>query len=125
MRRSVVLLVLACGLALTAGACARKPKPQVAAEAAATPPPAGSPLAQVQVGMRPEEVQKILGAPSSIKPYITGKAFIPFYFGPDQTRTAYYYKGVGRVVFSGDGAFSTNSRVQRVEYDPSDPGYPR
>ena len=123
--RRLALLVLACGLALTTGACARKPKAQPAAEAAATPAPAGTPLSEVKVGMRPEEVQKILGAPSTIKPYITGKAFIPFYFGPDQTRTAYYYKGVGRVVFSGDGAFSSNSRVQRVEYDLTEPGYPR
>jgi hypothetical protein len=124
MRRPAVL-ILACVVALGAGACARKPKPQPNAEATATPVPAGTPLADVKAGMRPEEVQKILGAPQSIKPYITGKAFIPFYFGPDQTRTAYYYKGMGRVVFSGDGAFSTNSRVQKVEYDPTDPGYPR
>lgn len=124
MRRPA-MLILGCGLALTITACARdgaRPKP---AAPAAAPAPAGSPLSQVKEGMRPEDVQKLLGAPSSIKPYITGKAFIPFYFGPDQTRTAYYYKGVGRVVFSGDGAFSTNSRVQRVEYDPNDPGYPR
>ncbi|HEV7733799.1 MAG TPA: hypothetical protein VGR62_16640 [Candidatus Binatia bacterium] len=124
MRRPAMLL-LGCALALTIGACSKGPKPARQEAPAATPAPAGSPLSEVKEGMRPEEVQKILGAPSSIKPYITGKAFIPFYFGPDQTRTAYYYKGVGRVVFSGDGAFSTNSRVQRVEYDPTDPGYPR
>jgi hypothetical protein len=75
--------------------------------------------------MRPEEVQRLAGAPGSVKPYITGKAFIPWYFGPDRTRTAYYYKGQGRVIFAGDGGLGTNSRVLRVEYDPGEPGYPR
>ena len=123
--RLAALLVLACGLALTAGACARKPKPAAPAEAAATPAPAGSPMSQIQVGMRPEEVQRFLGAPSSIKPYITGKAFIPFStFGPDQTRTASTTTRARRVVSRRRGV-DTNSKVQRVEYDPSDPGYPR
>ncbi len=99
--------------------------PGAAAPAPAATPPAGSPLAGVRQGMRPEEVQKLAGAPSTIRPYITGKAFIPWYYGPDRTRTAYYYKGQGRVVFSGDGGLGTNSTVLHVEYDPSDPGAPR
>lgn len=56
--------------------------------------------------------------------YITGKAFIPFYFGPDRHRMTYFYKGVGRVVFSG-GGFSMNATVSRVEYDPGEPGHAR
>ena len=83
------------------------------------------PLAGVREGMTPEQVQKIAGAPASIKPYVTGKAFIPWYFGPDRSRTAYYYKGQGRVIFSGEGGFGTDGHVLRVEYDPSDPGAPR
>jgi hypothetical protein len=74
--------------------------------------------------MDPAQVRRLVGAPGTVKPYITGKAFIPWYFGPDRTRTAYYYKGQGRVVFSGDGV-SANSKVVDVQYDPSDPGYPR
>ena len=125
MRRSVGVLA---ALVLAAGCAQQSPSPRPGASAAApaaTPPPAGSRLAGVRDGMRPEEVQKIAGAPTTIKPYITGKAFIPWYFGPDRTRTAYYYKGQGRVVFSGDGGLGTNSRVLHVEYDPNDPGYPR
>src|SRR4029077_5485302 len=102
------------------------PRPQGAPQApAATPPPAGSKLAGVREGMTPEQVQKIAGAPASIKPYVTGKAFIPWYFGPDRSRTAYYYKGQGRVIFSGEAGLGTDSHVVRVEYDPSDPGAPR
>jgi hypothetical protein len=128
MRRMVGLALSALVVLAAAGGCAqRSPRPASSAPtpAAATPPPAGSKLAGITNGMRPEEVQKIAGAPTTIRPYITGKAFIPWYFGPDRTRTAYYYKGQGRVVFSGDGGLGTNSTVLQVEYDPSDPGAPR
>jgi hypothetical protein len=36
--------------------------------------------------------------------YITGKAFIPFYFGSDRTRSEFIYKGEGRLIFAG-GSF--------------------
>ena len=130
MRRTDGRGILAALLVLAvAGGCATQstsPRPEAAAPAsAAAPPPAGSKLAGIREGMSPEQVQKIAGAPGSIKPYITGKAFIPWYFGPDRERTAYYYKGQGRVIFSGPAGFGTDSHVLRVEYDPSDPGAPR
>jgi hypothetical protein len=129
MRCSVGLVLSALLMVEVAGGCARQspsPRPASAPPAAtATPPPSGSPLAGIRQGMRPEEVQKIAGAPTTIRPYVTGKAFIPWYFGPDRTRTAYYYKGQGRVVFSGDGGLGTNSTVLQVEYDPTDSGAPR
>ena len=100
--------------------CATPPArvPQAAA-------PASGPLAAVRPGMDAAQVQRLVGAPTSERPFITGKAFIPWYFGPDRTRTAYYYKGQGRVIFSGPAGFGTDSHVLRVEYDPSDPGSPR
>jgi hypothetical protein len=129
MRLRGGLALAALVVVAVAGGCARQspsPRPGPApAPSAATPPPAGSKLAGIRQGMRPDEVQKIAGAPTTIRPYITGKAFIPWYFGPDRTRTAYYYKGQGRVIFSGDGGLGTNSTVLQVEYDPTDPGAPR
>jgi hypothetical protein len=119
------LLIGILGLGCASKSTSTRPASAPAPAAATTPPPAGSRLAGVRQGMRPEEVQKIAGAPTTIRPYITGKAFIPWYFGPDRTRTAYYYKGQGRVIFSGDGGLGTNSTVLQVEYDPSDPGAPR
>ena len=86
-------------------------------------PPSG-PMAAVHQGMDAGQVQRLLGAPTSVRPFITGKAFIPWYFGPDRTRTAFYYKGQGRVIFSGD-PINANSRVVEVQYDPSEPGSPR
>ena len=130
MRRSIGLaccglLIGVLGLGCASKSTSTRPASAPAPAAATTPPPAGSHLAGIRHGMRPEEVQKIAGAPTTIRPYITGKAFIPWYYGPDRTRTAYYYKGQGRVIFSGDGGLGTNSTVLQVEYDPSDPGAPR
>ena len=99
--------------------CATPPArvPQAAA-------PASGPLAAVRPGMDAAQVQRLVGAPTSVRPFITGKAFIPWYSGPDRTRTAYYYKGQGRVIFSGDPV-NANSRVVEVQFDPSEPGFRR
>jgi hypothetical protein len=87
-----------------------------------TPPPADSPLAKVKAGMKPREVEAILGPPDDENAYITGKAFIPYYYGRDRSRQAYFYKGVGRVVFQGAGGFGPNHTVRFVDYDPSEDG---
>jgi hypothetical protein len=92
---------------------------------AAVAPPASSPLAKVEVGMTPREVENVLGPPTDENQYLTGKAFIPFYFGQDRWRRAYFYRGLGRVVFAGGGGFSMNAHVDRVEYDPNEPGRAR
>lgn len=87
-----------------------------------TAPPADSPLAKVKAGMRPREVEAILGPPDDENAYITGKAFIPYYYGRDRARQAYFYKGVGRVVFQGSGGFGQNYSVRFVDYDPAEDG---
>ena len=47
------------------------------------------------------EVTDLIGPPTDTNHYVTGKAFIPYYFGDDTTRTECHYKGIGRVIFSG------------------------
>jgi outer membrane protein assembly factor BamE (lipoprotein component of BamABCDE complex) len=129
MRTIVVLAVT--GMVVTGlGGCARRsPAPDAAAakpaEAASTPVPASSPLAKVKVGMSEQEVREVLGPPTQENEYVSGKAFIPFYYGPDRTRRAYFYKGMGRVVFSGGSGFNRTGKVSRVEYDPSETGTAR
>jgi hypothetical protein len=77
--RRVALLVLAALAIGTFAACAkREPEPEPAAATRATPPPAGSPLAKVQLGMSQRDVQNVLGPPDDENAYVTGKAFIPF-----------------------------------------------
>ena len=72
------------------------------------------------------EVSEILGKPDSEHHSVTGKAWIPYYFGDDVTRLTWYYKGLGRVNFTGGGAFGQGGgEVQSVEYDPSQGGYRR
>ncbi len=86
-----------------------------------TPPPPGSALAKIQVGMSDAEVRKILGDPDNANGYITGKQFIPFYYGGDTMRTDWLYKGKGRVVFSRN-RWSGNMQVVRVDYNPNETG---
>ncbi len=124
--------MLVCGVALVAAAgCAdeRSPSPEAERKTAEAPeakypqPPPNSPMAKVQPGMTEPQVAAILGVPDDSRAYITGKAFIPFYFGPDQSRFACYYKGKGRVIFSGGNQWGAGrGKVVRVEYDPSEDG---
>ena len=132
-RRTGWLVVGMCALAL--GGCAERsarrseertaPPPEAAKEAdQPTPPPPGSPLAKITKGMVMSDVSKILGQPTDQNQYVTGKAFIPWYFGNDVTRVEWHYKGLGRVVFTGGGAYGQGGgEVEWVDYDPSESGY--
>jgi hypothetical protein len=116
--------------AMGLGGCAkREPAPATQhaanAPAATVPVPASSPLSKIKVGMTEQEVREILGPPTGENEYVSGKAFIPFYYGPDRSRRGYFYKGMGRVVFSGGSGFNRTGKVSRVEYDPSETGVPR
>ena len=79
--------------------------------------PAGSPLARIKMGMQQAQVDDILGQPTSTRVFPSGKAFIPFYYGPDTVRTGAFYKGLGRIVFSGA------HQVVEIEYDPTEDVY--
>jgi len=86
--------------------------------------PAGHPLANVEMSMRPDEVRKLMGEPDSEKRYpgAIWKNFIPFYFGADSgNRVEYGYAGKGRVVFSVN-RWSSQQNVVRVDYDPNEDG---
>ena len=123
MRRTHAVVL--CGLvSLALLACAQRgAAPRSGEVETEKAPPANSPLAKVRVGMGQREVQDLIGPPTDQKSYVTGKAFIPYYFGPDSHRVAHYYRGMGRVVFSGGSAFGQVGKVLRVEYDPNENGY--
>ena len=71
-------------------------------------PAPNSPFSQLQIGMGMRQVLDICGQPSDRGAYITGKAFIPFYFGSDRSRFEMIYKGHGRLIFAG-GAIGNDS----------------
>lgn len=124
---TVVVLMLA---ALFLGACASgssgggessaaAAEPAKAAPPKGVAPPAGSPMAKVQMNMSPQQVTEILGAPTGQKNYPSGKAFNPFNYGNDSgQRMEYDYTGVGRVVFALP-KWGGVPKVVRVDYDPA------
>ena len=64
-------------------------------------PGPGSRFTQLQIGMPMRQVTDLVGAPTDQGAYVTGKAFIPFYYGGDRYRHELVYKGQGRLIFAG------------------------
>jgi hypothetical protein len=65
-------------------------------------PAAKSKFTKLTIGMSMRQVTKAIGEASDQGVYITGKAFIPFYFGSDRHRYELVYKGSGRLIFAAD-----------------------
>lgn len=78
--------------------------------------PPGSPFAKISIGMSEKHVLDLIGPPTDTNHYITGKSFIPFYFGSDRTRSEALYKGMGRITYA-------SGKVYRIVYDPHEKGY--
>ena len=87
-------------------------------------PAPGSKFNKVQIGMGMKEVMDLIGQPTDQGAYVTGKAFIPFYYGRDVYRHELIYKGQGRLIFSG-GAFGNYSsgRLSRIIHNADERGY--
>ena len=66
-------------------------------------PARNSRFTRLQIGMSARQVTDLAGQPTDQGAYVTGKAFIPFYFGGDRHRYEMTYKGQGRLVFAGGG----------------------
>ena len=111
---------------LVAAGCApqQSPAPPSVAQAQQAIP-ADSPLAKIHEGMSKAEMLSLLGPPTDQDTSVTGKAFIPFYFGGDATATRMHYKGLGRVYVSGHGMFGGGEKVLKIEYDPQESGFRR
>jgi hypothetical protein len=87
-------------------------------------PAPNSKFTQLKIGMGFRQVQDIAGPPTDQGAYITGKAFIPFYFGSDRTRSEFVYKGEGRLIFAG-GSFGdlSGGNLIWIIHCASEPGY--
>ena len=78
--------------------------------------PPDSSLAKIELGMRHDDVLRILGNPDGRIDRTTAKAWIPFYEGPDVNQRDWIYAGKGRVVFS---LYEGSLEVIDVVYDPN------
>ena len=82
-------------------------------------------LSAIRKGMSLQEVNALVGDPTSTTGHITGKSFNPFYYGSDHARVIHFYQGRGRIHFSQSSRYSRRVwRVMEVEIDPGEPGYP-
>ena len=86
-------------------------------------PGPGSKFGQLQIGMSAFQVTSQIGPPTDQGAYMTGKAWIPFYFGADRHRFEMVYKGQGRLIFAGGsvGDFS-NGYLIWIIHNPNEPG---
>lgn len=85
--------------------------------------PANSLFAKIRLGMTQAQVHEILGQPTDIKFYQTGKASIPFYYGQDVMRTDEFYKGVGIITYTGAGIGGVHWKVFRAIYNSAENGF--
>lgn len=86
-------------------------------------PAAKSKFAKLTIGMGRREVMDLAGAPTDQSAHVTGKAWIPFYYGSGRFETMLYYKGVGRLLFAGNAGFTTDSGLIGIEHDTTERGY--
>ena len=89
----------------------------------AIPVPADSPFAKIKKGMGMNEVYATIGTPTDTSSHITGKQFIPYYYGGDTHRVEALYKGQGRIVFAPRHAFTSDLEVVEINYDPNERGF--
>lgn len=66
-------------------------------------PAPGSKFAKLKIGMPLKQAVGLIGPPTSQWTQPTGKAHIPFYYGPDRWVVKYAYKGEGELTFNGGG----------------------
>lgn len=87
-------------------------------------PAPNSRFAQLQIGMGLRQAIDIVGPPTDQGAYVTGKAFIPFYFGSDRARLELVYQGQGRLIFAGGmlGDYSGGNLIWVINC-PTEPGY--
>ncbi|MBT9538409.1 hypothetical protein [Thiobacillus sp.] len=86
-------------------------------------PVKGSRFTKLKIGMPMQQVFDLVGQPTDQGAYVTGKAFIPFYFGSDTTRWEATYKGQGRLIFSNQAGFSSGQYLTWIIYNSNEPGY--
>jgi hypothetical protein len=85
--------------------------------------PPGSAFSKLRIGMSLQQTHDLIGQPTDSYNHMTGKMFIPFYFGRDAMRLEELYKGQGRITYTGVGAGGATFNIYQITYDSSEDGY--
>ena len=87
-------------------------------------PAPNSKFSKLEIGMSMREATDLAGQPSDSGAYVTGKAWIPFYFGSDRHRYELVYKGHGRLIFAGGSVANyTGGNLIWIIHNANEPGY--
>lgn len=86
-------------------------------------PAASSRFTKLKIGMSQQQVTDLAGQPTDQGAYVTGKAFIPFYFGSDRSRWEMIYKGQGRLIFSNQSGFGSGYYLTWIIHNANEGGY--
>lgn len=84
-------------------------------------PISGSKFGKLQIGMSQTQVNDMIGSAKECGSYMTGKAWIPFHFGSDNSRQECNYKGQGRLIFSNQA--NGSAYLLKIVYDANESGY--
>ena len=83
-----------------------------------------SKFSKLKIGMPMRQVKDLAGDPSDEGAYVTGKAWIPFYFGSDRHRYEMLYKNNGRLIFAGGGMGDLSSgHLIWIIHNKTEPAY--
>lgn len=87
-------------------------------------PAPGSNFTKLQIGMSMKQATDLVGQPTDSGAYVTGKAWIPFYFGSDRHRYELVYKGRGRLIFAGGSVANyTGGNLIWIIHNANESGY--
>jgi hypothetical protein len=91
-------------------------------EIVGTPAPSGK-FAKLRIGMAKRQVEDLIGPSNDEDGYMTGKAFIPFFFGGDTHRLVEFYKNEGQLTYSPEHMGGSPNVLIRIEVNPAETGY--
>ena len=87
-------------------------------------PAPGTKFTKLQIGMSLKQVTDLIGQPTDQGAYVTGKAWIPFYYGSDRYRHEMVYKGQGRLIFAGGSVGDYSSgHLTSIIHNARESGY--
>jgi hypothetical protein len=87
-------------------------------------PAPGSKFTKLKIGMSMKQVIDLVGQPNDQGTYVTGKAWIPYYYGSDRYRHEMVYKGQGRLIFAGGSAGDYSSgHLISIIHNAKESGY--